>query len=57
MYKKPSTSSKFYLMKKLFKMNMNDGSSVQDHVNEFNTITNQLTSIKIEFEDEIRDFL
>jgi len=44
-------------MKKLFKMNMNDGSSVQDHVNEFNTITNQLTSIKIEFEDEIRDFL
>ena len=54
MYEKPSTSNKVYLMKKLFNMKMNDGSSVQDHVNEFNTITNQLTSVKIEFEDEVR---
>ena len=44
-------------MKKLFNMKMNEGSSVQDHVNEFNTITNQLTSVKIEFEDEVRALL
>ena len=57
MYEKPSASNKVYLMKKLFNMKMNEGSSVQDHVNEFNTITNQLTSVKIEFEDEVRALL
>ena len=44
-------------MKKLFNMKMNEGSSVQDHVNEFNTITNQLTSVSLEFEDEVRALL
>ena len=49
MYEKPSTSNKVYLMKKLFSMKMNEGSSVQNHVNEFNTITNQLSSVKIKW--------
>ena len=31
MYEKPSTSNKVYLMKKLFSMNMNEGSLIQDH--------------------------
>ena len=57
MYEKPSASNKVYLMKKLFNMKMNEGSSVQDHVNEFNTITNQLTSVSLEFEDEVRALL
>ena len=57
MYEEPSASNKVYLMKKLFSMKMNEGSSIQDHLNEFNTITNQLTSVKIESEDEIRGLL
>ena len=57
MYEKPSASNKVYLMKKLFNMKMNEGSLVQDHVNEFNIVTNQLASVKIEFEDEIRALL
>jgi len=57
MYVKPSASNKVYLMKKLFSMKMNEGSSIQDHVNEFNTIINQLCSVEIEFEDEIRALL
>ena len=57
MYEKPSTSNKVYLMKKLFNMKMNERISVQDHVNEFNIIINQLCSVEIEFEDEIRALL
>ena len=51
MYEKPSTSNKVYLMKKLFNMKMNEGSSVQHHANEFNIITNQLCLVEIDFED------
>lgn len=36
-------------MKRLFKMKMNVGSSVQDHVNKFNTVKNQLSLVKIVF--------
>ena len=56
-YEKSFTSNKVYLMKKFFSMKMNEGSLVQDHVNEFNTVTNQLTLVNIEFEDEIRALL
>ncbi|RVW77417.1 Retrovirus-related Pol polyprotein from transposon TNT 1-94 [Vitis vinifera] len=51
MYEKPSTNNKVHLMKKLFNLNM---ASVAQHLNEFNTITNQLSSIEIDFDDEIR---
>jgi len=57
MYEEPSASNKGCLMKKLFNMKMNECSSVQDHVNEFNTITNQLNLVKIEFEDEVMALL
>ncbi|KAG6639444.1 hypothetical protein CIPAW_10G100900 [Carya illinoinensis] len=33
---------------------MADGTSVAQHLNDFNTITNQLSSVEIEFDDEIR---
>jgi hypothetical protein len=38
-------------------MNMSEGGSVVDHLNEFNTITNQLSSVKVNFDDEVRDLL
>jgi hypothetical protein len=54
MYEKPSTNNKVHLMKKLFNLKMVEGASVAQHLNEFNTITNQLSSMEIDFDDEIR---
>jgi hypothetical protein len=57
LYEKPSTSNKVFLMKRLFNMKMSKGGSVADHLNEFNTVTNQLSSVKVDFDDEVRDLL
>jgi hypothetical protein len=57
LYEKPSASNKVFLMKRLFNMKMSEGGSVADHLNEFNMVTNQLSSIKVEFDDEVRALL
>ena len=54
MYEKPSANNKVYLMKKLFNLKMVENASVAQHLNKFNTITNQLSSVEIDFDDEIR---
>ena len=54
MYEKPSANNKVHLMKKLFNLKMVEGTPVAQHLNEFNTITNQLSSVEIDFDDEIR---
>ena len=54
MYEKPSTSNKVFLMKKLFNLKMGGSGSAVGHLNVFNMPTNQLESIEINFEDEIR---
>ena len=41
-------------MKKLFNLKMAKNASVAQHLNEFNIITNQLSSVEIDFNDEIR---
>ena len=53
MYKKPSANNKVHLMKKLFNLKMAENALVAQHLNEFNTITNQLSSVEIDFDDEI----
>ena len=53
MYEKPSTNNKVHLMKKLFNLKMAENASVAQYLNEFNTITNQLSSVEINFDDEI----
>ena len=40
MYEKPSTNNKVHLMKKLFNLKMTENTSIAQHLNEFNTITN-----------------
>jgi len=50
MYEKPSTSNKVFLMK-LFNLKMADSESVAEHLNEFNTLTSQLKSVRIKFDD------
>ena len=54
MYEKPSANNKVFLMKRLFHLKMDEGAGVATHVNEFNTIVNQLSSVEIEFDDEVR---
>ena len=54
MYEKSSVNNKVHLMKKLFNLKMAKKASVTQHLNEFNTITNQLLSVEIDFDDEIR---
>ncbi|RVW83869.1 Retrovirus-related Pol polyprotein from transposon TNT 1-94 [Vitis vinifera] len=54
MYVKSSANNKVHLMKKLFNLKMAKNASVAQHLNEFNTITNQLSSVEIDFDDEIR---
>jgi hypothetical protein len=57
LYEKPSTSNKVFLMKRLFNMKMSKGGSVANHLNEFNMVTNQLSSVKVDFDDEVRALL
>ena len=40
-------------MKKLFNLKIAENALVAQHLNEFNTITNQLSSVEIDFDDEI----
>ena len=53
MYEKPSANNKVYLMKKLFVLKKEESNPVVQHLNEFNTITNQLSTVGIEFDDEV----
>ena len=38
-------------------MKMTEGGSVADHLNDFNTVTSQLSSIGEKFDDEVRALL
>jgi hypothetical protein len=57
LYEKPSASNKVFLMKILFNIKMSEGGFVVDHLNEFNTVTNQLSSVKVDFDNEVRALL
>ena len=54
MYEKPSANNKVHLMKKLSNLKIAEDAAVAKHLNEFNTIINQFSSVEIEFDDEIR---
>ncbi|PKI63637.1 hypothetical protein CRG98_015955 [Punica granatum] len=53
MYKKPSAANKVHLMRRLFNLKMSESTVVAEHLNEFNLITAQLTSVAIDFDDEV----
>ena len=57
LYEKPSASNKVFLMKCLFNMKMLGGGSIADHLNKFNTLTSQLSYVKVKFYDEVRALL
>ena len=41
-------------MRRLFNLKMAEGSSGADHLNEFNTVTAQFSSVEIKFYDKVR---
>ena len=53
LYEKNIASNKVFLMKKLYNLKMKEGASVVEHLNEFNIITNKLSSVKIVLDDEL----
>jgi len=57
LYEKTSTSNKLFLMKRLFNMKMLEGGSVVDHLNDFNIVISQLSSVGVKFDDEVRALL
>jgi hypothetical protein len=57
LYEKTSTSNKVFLMEIFFNINMSEGGSVADHSNEFNIVTNQLSYVKVDIDDEVRALL
>ena len=57
LYEKPLASNKVFLMKCLFNMKMSEGGSITDRLNDFNTVTNQLSSVGVNFDDEVRALL
>ena len=57
LYKKTLVYNKVFSMKHLFNMKISEGVFVADHLNEFNTITSQLSSVKVKFDDEVRALL
>ena len=57
MYEKPLVINKVHLMKKLSNLKMVESTPMAQHLKEFNTITNQLSSVEIDFDDEIRELI
>jgi len=57
LYEKPSASNNVFLMKRLFNMKISEGGYVADHLNQFNTVSTQLSSIWVNFDDEFRAML
>jgi glycyl-tRNA synthetase beta subunit len=53
LYENTSMSNNVFLMKRLFNMKMSKGGYVADHLNAFNTISNQLSSIQVDFDVEV----
>ncbi|MCO5584402.1 hypothetical protein L7F22_038328 [Adiantum nelumboides] len=49
-----SASNKVFLMKKLMRLSMKEGSSVSSHLNEFNSLYSQLKLKGLHFDDEMK---
>ena len=57
LYEKLLASNKVFIMKLLFNKKISEGGFVANHLNAFNTVTSQLSSIGVTFDDEVRALL
>ena len=51
MYEKPSSNNRVHMINKLLNLKKAEGIPVALHLKEFNTITNQLSLVEIEFDE------
>ena len=56
LYQSKSLLNKLFLWKKLYNLRMKDGDSVTEHLNAFNTVVIQLSSVDIKISDEDKCF-
>ena len=52
LYQSKSLVNKLFLWKKLYNLRMKDGDSVTEHLNSFNTVVSQLSSVDIKISNE-----
>jgi hypothetical protein len=52
LYMTKSLMSRIYLKRQLYSLRMKEGTKIVDHLNTFNTLIIQLTSMEVKFEDE-----
>ena len=52
LYQSKSLVNKFFLQKKLYNLRMKDGDSVTEHLNAFNIVVSQLSSVDIKISNE-----
>lgn len=56
-YKSKSLSNRLYLKKELYRFRMEEGSDLVNHINEFNRLVTQLTSIDVKLDEEDKALL
>ena len=52
LYQSKSLVNKLFLRKNLYNLRMKDGDSMTEHLNAFNTVVSQLSSVDIKISDE-----
>jgi hypothetical protein len=52
LYMTKSLTSRIYLKRQLYSLRMKEGTTIVDHLNTFNTLIVQLTSMEVKLEDE-----
>jgi hypothetical protein len=54
LYMMKSLMNRIYLKRQLYSLRMKEGTKVADHLNTFNTLIVELTSMEVTFEDEYK---
>jgi hypothetical protein len=55
MYMKKSLTNKIFLKRQLYNLRMTEGTKIVDHLNVFNTLICQLSSMEVKYEDEDKE--
>ena len=57
LYERKTAGNKAFLIRKLVNLKYKEGASIAEHLNEIQSITNQLSSIKMSIDDELQALL